>query len=76
LTTNRILNLNNDLKFVGSCASSCDALNTGKNKHCGGFVLDFDSQNKLNPVTGCTLKKGKTGLSAAQDKIAYFLKDA
>ena len=75
LTNNHMINSNNDPKFAGMCATNCDLLNTGKNKHCGGFVLEYNGGNKTQPVGSCWLKKGKTGLSSSQDRIAYFLKE-
>ena len=74
ITNNHLMNSSNDPKFVGMCADKCDLLNTGTNKHCGGFVLEYNSGNKTQPIGSCWLKKGKTGLSSSQDRIAYFLK--
>jgi len=72
ITSNHIMNSTNDPKFVGMCADKCDLMNTGTNKHCSGFVLEYNNSNKTQPIGSCWLKKGKTGLSSSQERIAYF----
>lgn len=75
ITNNHMMNSTNDPKFVGMCADKCDLMNTGANKQCSGFVLEYNNSNKTQPIGSCWLKKGKTGLSSSQDRIAYFLKE-
>lgn len=66
--------------FVNSCASSCDMMNrsddvcpdSSTNRKCDGFVLNYNGSNTVNPVNGCWLKTGPTGLNSSQDRIAYF----
>lgn len=66
--------------FVTSCASSCDMMNVSEymcpnsnmNRNCDGFVLNYNGSNTVNPVGGCWLKTGPTGLNSSQDRIAYF----
>jgi len=66
--------------FVTSCASSCDMMNVSEymcpnsnmNRNCDGFVLNYNGSNTVNPVSGCWLKTGPTGLNSSQDRIAYF----
>ena len=72
ITNNHMMNSTNDPKFVGMCADKCDLMNTGTNKYCDGFVLEYNSENKTNPINSCWLKNGSTGLSSSKDRIAYF----
>ena len=58
--------------FVNLCSTNCNLMNTN-NRNCDGFFLEYDGSNKANPVNGCWLKNGKTGLNGSQNRIAYFL---
>ena len=53
ITNNHMMNSTNDPKFVGMCADKCDLMNTGTNKYCDGFVLEYNSENKTNPINSC-----------------------
>lgn len=74
LEKNQMFNTTNEPNFVELCASNCSKMNE-ESRNCDGFVLEYDSSNERKPINSCWLKKRKSVLTYANDRIAYFLED-